>query len=269
MHRAIALVRLWRRSLALLAVLGGSAALAQDGGAASGRELTVFAAASLRDAFGRVAEDFERAHPGTRVRFNFAGSPELRTQLENGAAADVFASADTRQMEGARSGALVGPSRIFATNEPVVIVPRDNPAGLKSFADLPAARRLVLATPEVPIGVYTGQILEKAKTRLGSDFPARVNAKVVSRELNVRQVLTKVALGEADAGIVYRTDAKSAADKVQVLSIPPEFNVLAEYPIAVTAKPRQPELARAWVETVTGRDAAATLAEFGFGPPRH
>jgi len=163
----------------------------------------------------------------------------------------------------------VGPSRIFATNEPVVIVPRDNPAGLKSFADLPAARRLVLATPEVPIGVYTGQILEKAKTRLGSDFPARVNAKVVSRELNVRQVLTKVALGEADAGIVYRTDAKSAADKVQVLSIPPEFNVLAEYPIAVTAKPRQPELARAWVETVTGRDAAATLAEFGFGPPRH
>lgn len=267
MHRAIALVRLWRRSLALLAVLGGSAALAQDGGAASGRELTVFGAASLRDAFGRVAEDFERAHPGTRVRFNFAGSQELRTQLENGAAADVFASADTRQMEGARSGGLVGPSRIFATNEPVVIVPRDNPAGLKSFADLPAARRLVLGTPEVPIGVYTGQILEKAKTRLGSDFPARVNAKVVSRELNVRQVLTKVALGEADAGIVYRTDAKSA-DKVQVLSIPPEFNVLAEYPIAVTAKPRQPELALAWVESVTGKKGQSTLAEFGFGPPR-
>lgn len=126
-------------------------------------------------------------------------------------------------------------------------------------------KRLVIGTPEVPIGTYTLQILQKAKSELGPDFPARVQARVVSRELNVRQVLTKVMLGEADAGIVYRTDARSAGDKVRTVEIPVELNVLAEYPIATVTRAPHPELARAWVALVTGPAGQTALKDASFG----
>jgi molybdate transport system substrate-binding protein len=229
------------------------------------RELTVFGAASLREAFERLAPAFERAHPRTRVRLNFGGSQELRTQLEQGAPADVFAPADARTMALARQAHLVGPARPLATNEPVVVVPRDNPAHISSFAELPSARRLVLGAPEVPIGAYTLEVLARARANLGQDFPARVQSRVVSRELNVRQVLTKVLLGEADAGIVYRTDARAAGDAVRVLPIPKEINVVAEYPIALTTRTTAPGLAQAWVDAVTGPEGKAILTELGFG----
>jgi len=238
---------------------------APDGGAGKGRELTVFAAASLREAFGKLGESFERGHPGVHVRFNFAGSQELRTQMENGAPADVFASADLKQFDAARGGGLVGAPRIFATNEPVIVVPRANPARVASLADLPKVTRLVIGTPEVPIGAYTLQILDKARARYGTDFRTRVEARVVSRELNVRQVLNKVSLGEADAGIVYRTDARSAKDGVLTFDIPADLNVVAEYPIAATLRAPAPDLAKDWVQLVTGPSGQSTLAEFGFG----
>ena len=230
-----------------------------------GRELTVFAAASLRDAFGKLGESFERAHPGVHVRFNFAGSQELRTQLENGAPVDVFAAADFKQFDAARGGGLVGAPKVFATNEPVIVVPRSNPAKVTGLADLPKVSRLVIGTPEVPIGTYTLQILDKARAKYGADFRNRVEAKVVSRELNVRQVLNKVSLGEADAGIVYRTDARSAKDTVQVIDIPADLNVVAEYPMSSTLRAPSPDLAKAWVELVTGPTGQTTLGEFGFG----
>jgi len=249
--------------VATLSLLAASTAgrAAESGG--KRRELTVFAAASLRDSFEKLAEAFERAHPGVHVRFNFAGSQELRTQMENGAPADVFASADLRQFDSARGGGLVGAPKIFTTNEPVIVVPRTNPAKVTSLADLPRANRLVIGARQVPIGAYALQILDKAKAQYGADFRSRVEARVVSHELNTRQVLNKVALGEADAGIVYRTDALRSRD-VQVIAIPADLNVLAEYPIASTLRAPCPDLAKAWVELVVSPAGQATLAEFGF-----
>ena len=130
-------------------------------------------------------------------------------------------------------------------------------------------KRLVIGVPEVPIGAYTLQILDRARTQFGQDFPARVQARVASRELNVRQVLTKVMLGEADAGIVYRTDARSGGDKVRIVEIPAQFNVVAEYPIAAVARAPRPELARAWIALLTGPTGRSALVEAGFGPSTH
>ena len=246
-------------------LLGASVARARSTDAGKARELTVFAAASLRDVFGKLGQAFEQTHPGVRVRFNFAGSQELRLQMEQGAPADVFASADLKQFEVARGGGLVGAPKIFATNEPVIVVPRSNPARVTSLADLARASRVVIGTPEVPIGSYTVQILDNARVPYGADFRSRVEARVVSRELNVRQILSKVALGEADAGIVYRSDARAAKDTVQVIEIPPALNVVAQYPIGGTLRAPSPDLAKEWVDLVTGPAGHASLSEFGFG----
>jgi molybdate transport system substrate-binding protein len=251
--------------VSLLLALPGRART--DGGRSAERTFTVFAAASLRDVFTTLGTTFERAHPGVTVRFNFAGSQDLRTQLEHGAPADVFASADTRQMALARSAGLVEPPLPFATNAPVIVVPGDAPGKVRTLEDLTTAKRLVVGAPEVPIGAYTAQILQRAAARFGAEFPARVEARVVSRELNVRQVLTKVMLGEADAGIVYRTDARSAGERVRVVEIPPELNVIAEYPIAPVTRSRQQELARQWIALVTGPEGQAVLGRAGFGGP--
>ena len=236
--------------------------------AAAPREdkLVVFAAASLREVFSGLAEPFKQAHPGVEVTFNFAGSQELRTQLEQGAAADIFASADQRHMGELRNASRVNPPVTFARNEPVLVVATEKAAGMRAFADLPRATKIVIGVPEVPIGRYTLQILDNAKASLGADFRSRVEAHVVSRELNVKQVLAKVTLGEAEAGIVYRTDANTAGDKLSVVTIPAEVNVVAEYPIAsVTAAPH-PQLAAAWIELVLSASGQAALQAAGFGP---
>ncbi|XXT21741.1 molybdate ABC transporter substrate-binding protein [Sorangium sp. So ce429] len=232
----------------------------------AGREdrLVVFAAASLRDVFTALGEDFERAHAGVEVTFNFAGTQELRTQLEQGAAADVFASADQRHMaELVKSGRAVSPA-VFARNEPVIVVARESAGTIRGLADLPAAARIVIGAPEVPIGRYTLEILDRASGSLGADFRARVEARVVSRELNVRQVLAKVRLGEAQAGVVYRTDARAAQEGVSVVAIPPDINVIAEYPIAVVAGAAHPGLARAWVDLVLSEAGQGALQRVGF-----
>ena len=256
--------RAWRWFVfgALLASAAGGAAAAE-----SPRELLVFAAASLREACTSLEGPFEKAHPGLRLRFNFAGSQQLRTQLEQGAAADVFLSADGRQMELARKAGLVGPERPLVSNIPVLIVPRNNPAGLQRFADLPKVKRLVIGTSEVPIGHYTLEILERANRVYGPDFSARVQANVVSRELNVKQVLTKVVLAEADAGVVYQSDAQSALAQVQVVPIPSDINVVAHYPMASVLRSAQPALASAYLEFLLSAQAQAVFARDGFGPP--
>ena len=229
-------------------------------------ELVVFEAASLKEAFAVLAARFEKAHAGTRVVTNTAGSQELRAQLEHGAVADVFASADQRHMNALATEGLVVEPALFACNEPVVVVRSGLAASLKTFADLPRAERIVVGAPEVPIGAYTAQILQKAAAKLGADFATRLQAKVVSRELNVRQVLAKVVLGEADAGIVYRSDALAAKGKVVVVEIPPDLNVTAAYPIAALKAAPSPDLARAFVDLVRSPAGATVLREAGFVP---
>ena len=253
--------RLLRTCLALLLIASALPARAEGD-----RQLTVFAAASLREAFAELGKTFERGHPRTRVTFSLAGSQELRTQIEHGAPADVFASADWKHMQALVAAKLASAPRTFARNEPVLVVPKDNPAGLRSLADLPRAKRIVVGAPEVPIGAYTLRILEAASKRYGTGFGPAVEARIVSREPNVRQVLSKVSLGEADAAIVYRTDARAAGRGVEVISIPPELNVVAEYPVAVLQQAREPGLAREFVDFLLSPAGQETLGRFGFQP---
>jgi len=226
-------------------------------------EVVVFEAASLKDAFARLAQTFEK-ESGAKVVANAAGSQELRTQIEHGAAADVFASADRKHMDALVAAGLALAPAVFACNEPVIVVRPALAATIKSLADLPLAARLVVGAPDVPIGAYTARILANAAAKLGADFPKRVDAKVASRELNVRQVLAKVVLGEADAGVVYRSDAVAAAGKVQVVAIPADVNVVAEYPVAVVKGAPHPELARRFIELVRSPAGTAALREAGF-----
>jgi molybdate transport system substrate-binding protein len=247
-------------ALGLLLGLGGQG-IARAG---AGGELVVFEASSLKDVFARLAQRFEQEHPDVKVVTNAAGSQELRTQIEHGAAADVLASADRKQMDALVAQGLVVSARVFTCNEPVVVVRAGLAPPIGSLAELPRAERIVIGAPEVPIGGYTLRLLRNAAARYGADFPRRVEAKVASRELNVRQVLAKVVLGEADAGVVYRSDAMSAKGKVSIVRIPPELNVTAEYPIARLSKAPHPELARQWIELVGSAAGAAALGEGGF-----
>lgn len=224
--------------------------------------LVVFGATSLRDGFSGLESSFRRAHPGVEITFEFAGTQELRTQLEHGAMADVFASADQPNMDQLFHRKVVSKPVVFARNEPVIVVSKES--AIRSLTELPNAARIVIGAPEVPIGRYTLQILDRASATLGEDFRSRVESNVVSRELNVRQVLNKVSLGEAQAGIVYRTDAKAAEERVTVVTIPPDINVIADYPIAVVSSAPHPELARAWVQLVLSPEGQKALRDDGF-----
>jgi len=228
------------------------------------REVVVYAAASLREVFQSVALTFEKRHPNSKVRFNFAGSQDLRVQIEQGAKVDVFASADWKHMQLLVDKKMVIEPAVFARNLPVVIVPKNNPANVRTFADLPKATHLVVGAAEVPIGAYTEAIFAATEKLYGKPFHEQVLARVRSHELNVRQVLTKVALGEGDAGIVYRTDALTMPEKVQIVEIPNPINIVAEYPIAVLKAAPHSDLARAFVNLVLSKDGQKTLAAAGF-----
>lgn len=231
--------------------------------------LTVFAAASLTDGFTEIGQHFEAAHPGVTVAFNFTGSNQLATQINEGAPADVFASANAAQMDVAIESGRVdaGAAQIFVTNRLVVVIPADNPAGIASLQDLAQPETLiVLAAEEVPVGRYSLEFLDKAAAdpAFGTTFKDDVLGNVVSYEENVRSVLNKVALGEADAGIVYSSDMFGASG-VQQLDIPDALNILAEYPIAALNDSAYGDAAAAFVDTVLGAEGQAILANFGFG----
>ena len=230
--------------------------------------LTVFAAASLTDAFTEIGAAFEAANPGVAVSFNFAGSQALRTQIEEGAPVDVFASANAKEMDTLVTDGLVAQDtpQIFLTNKLVVILPKDNPATLEKLEDLTnSGIKLVLAAEEVPVGKYTRQALDNMNGSFGNGFKDKVLANVVSNEDNVKQVVAKVQLGEADAGIVYLSDAV-AAPELQKIEIPDENNVIAQYPIAALTQTSVPDLARAFIEFVLSPDGQAILAKWGFLP---
>ena len=239
--------------------------------AANPQTLTVFAAASLTEAFTEIGQGFEAGHPGVKVEFNFAGSQQLAQQLAQGAQADIFASANQAQMDATVSAGRVeaGASRIFARNRLVVIYPKDNPADITQLQDLAkSGLKLVLAAQEVPVGGYSLRFLEKASqsSDFGGDFEGKALANVVSYEENVRAVYSKVALGEADAGIVYATDIPKDDSRVGSLVIPNYLNVLATYPLAPLLDSPSPELAASFVEFVISPAGQAILSGYGFSP---
>ena len=237
--------------------------------AASGsRTLNVFAAASLTDAFTEIGKHFENANPGVTVTFNFAGSQALRTQIEQGAAPDVFASANQTEMDNLITGAFVAQDapQVFLNNKLVVILPADNPATLEILEDLAKPGiKLVLAAEEVPVGKYARQALDTMNGQFGSDFKDKVLANVVSNEDNVKQVVAKVQLGEADAGIVYTSDAVAAPD-LRTIEIPAELNVIAKYLIAPLTKSVNADLATKFIEHILSPDGQAILQKWDFSP---
>lgn len=234
------------------------------------RYLTVFAAASLVDAFSEIGNYFEAAHPDTSVTINHAGSQTLSTQLAEGAVADVFASANHTEMDKMVAAHLVaqGAPVDFATNWLLVILPAENPANFQSLQDLArSGLKLILADATVPAGKYAREILEKMSQDpiFGEDFSTRVLANVVSNETDVKVAVAKVQLGEADAGIVYYSDAVAAAE-MKTIAIPPEFNVIARYPIVVLQNAPQADLAAEFVDTVLSAEGQAILQKWGFTP---
>lgn len=232
------------------------------------RTLNIFAAASLTDAFTEIGKKFEAANPGAKVSFNFAGSQALRTQIEEGAPADVFASANKTEMDNLITDKFVTPDapQVFLNNKLVVILPADNPAALEKLEDLAKPGiKIVLAAEEVPVGKYARQALDQMNRQFGVGFKDKVLANVVSNEDNVKQVVAKVQLGEGDAGIVYTSDAVSAPD-LKTIEIPAELNVIAKYPIAQLAKSAKTDLAKAFIDYVLSSDGQAVLQKWGFAP---
>lgn len=235
-------------------------------------ELNVFAAASLTGPFSEIGALFEAKHPGTLVSFNFAGSQQLAQQIIAGAPVDVFASANNTQMNVLIDAGeiITGAQQIFVKNRLVVIYPKDNPAGLAELKDLGApGLKLILAAQEVPVGQYTLDFLDKAiaAPAFGASFKDDVLNNVISYEDNAKSVLAKVALGEADAGIVYSSDIYGdVAGRVGRLDIPDELNVIATYPIAPVRSSENLELAQAFVDLVLSKEGQDILAKYNFIP---
>ncbi len=255
------MTKLGKVLLFALCTLLASPAAGQDAAPRGG--ITVFAAASLTEAFRELAE-------GKPVRFNFAGSQQLALQLEQGARADVFASADQRWMDYVLEKKLAeGEPRVFAHNVLVVIVPKTNPGRIRKLEDL-AKRgvKLVVGAEAVPVGKYTREAIENLANQPGfpPDYSSKVLGNVVSQEENVKSVVAKVQLGEADVGFVYRSDVTREVSRyLTVLEIPKDANVLASYPIVVVAG-GDTAAARAFVDLVTGAEAKRVLAKHGLIP---
>ncbi len=234
-------------------------------------EIIVFAASSLTDAFGEIKTEFEKENPGAKITYNFGGSPTLRTQLEQGAKADVFASADQTQMDNAQKAGLVeSKGTIFVRNRLAVILPKSNRAKIEKLQDLAKSGiKFVTAQKDVPVGNYTLQALDKMSKdpAFGPDFATKVQANFVSQESNVKQVVAKVQLGEADAGIVYVSDvsAKISPDLI-TLDIPDQFNTLATYPLAPLKAAPNVVGAKAFVAYVLGTKGQAIFKKNNFVP---
>ena len=256
----------------LLSACARSGANSQPAGSLTG-ELTVFAAASLTESFTEIAQAFERGNSGVKVVLNFAGSQQLAQQLAQGAPADVFASANQTQMQAAiEAGRVEAESvEILTYNHLVVVLPHDNPAQISKLADLAhPGLKIVLADGAVPVGRYSLAFFDAAaqEPALGEAFRTGTLENVVSYEQTVKAVLSKVLLGEADAGIVYTSDVTSVKDgQVQTLEIPAALNQVAEYPIAPVSSSAHPELAGRFMAFTLSPAGQDILARYGFLPP--
>jgi len=235
-----------------------------------GGTLTVFAAASLSDAFNQIASDLQEAHPNLTITFQTAGSQSLVTQLQEGAQADVLATANTSTMQTAvDSGLIEGDPVPFTGNRLVIVTPKDNPAGITSLDDLGKdGVKLVVAGPDVPAGKYAVNAICAHETNGVSGFADAVRANIVSEETDVRSVLAKVQLGEADAGIVYASDAVASAlagNALNVVDFPASVPTTASYPIAALAGGNT-DLARAFIAYILSPEGQQVLVNYGFEP---
>ncbi|MER5886078.1 molybdate ABC transporter substrate-binding protein [Streptomyces sp. NPDC001941] len=224
--------------------------------AAQSKTLTVLAAASLTDVFKTAGAAYEKAHPGTTVKFSFAGSQELAAQVKQGAPADALVTADTKTMDGLKGE--TGTPTVIAKNRLVIAAAKGNPHKVGALKDLADTKlKVVLAAPEVPVGRYSKKVLDAQK----------ITVKPVSQEPNVRAVLSKVELGEADAGIVYKTDTLKSGDKVVTVDIPDAQNAIAEYPAASLKSSKDAAAAEEFVKWLSTSEAQKILADAGFQQP--
>ncbi|HVN53211.1 MAG TPA: molybdate ABC transporter substrate-binding protein [Anaerolineaceae bacterium] len=234
--------------------------------------LNVFAAASLTASFNEIGKAFESKNPGVKITYNFAGSQQLAQQINSGAPADVFASANQAQMDAVMKNDRIASSasKVFVNNRLVVVYPKANPGKIQSLQDLARpGLKLVMADKAVPVGQYALNFLDNAAkdTNFSASYKESVLHNVASYEQDVKSVLTKVMLGEADAGIVYTTDATSDREgKTTQLAIPDNLNVIAAYPIAVLKDSSNPKLAQDFVDYILSDEGQAVLSKYGFIP---
>ncbi len=237
-------------------------------------ELTVFAAASLTGAFGEICQMYKN-ETGVNVAFNFDGSQALRTQIENGAYSDVFASANNKQMNELKGQGLMNNSSVyvFTRNKLSLIVPRDNPAGISNLSDLAKPGvKIVIGTKDVPVGDYTRQIINKLgnDSAYGPEYKEKVIANIISEETNVNYVVTKIALGEADVGFAYVSDiTEDLSSKVDMVDIPDKYNIIAEYPMGILNESKYLAEAEEFINVVKSEEGMAVLEKYGFVPADH
>jgi len=262
MTRALRMAAVAAAAVLSLAGCGSSETPAESGDTGTTEisgDITVFAAASLTESFTQLGKDFEAAHPGVKVAFNFAGSSALAQQINEGAPADVFASAAPKNMDQVtETGSVTAGPVTFVTNTLEIAVPAGNPAkvaGLEDFAK--ADLKIALCAEQVPCGAASKKVFEAAGITPAPD----------TLEQDVKAVLSKVSLGEVDAALVYKTDVQAAGDKVEGIEFPEADKAVNEYPIAVCAKAPNPEGAQAFVDYVLSEEGKAVLTEAGFGAP--
>ena len=238
----------------------GSGSGSSSGGssAPSGGRLVVFAASSLIDAFPKIATTYQQQHPGWKVEFEFLGSDQLAAQIEQGDPADVFAAASTKYPEQLQSQNLLGKTTNFATNTLVLATPADNPAGITSVNNIGNAK-LVVGDPSVPIGAYTLTVLDNLGIK-----PSSLN--IVSQEAKVTDIVTKLELGEADAGFIYTSDARTAGDKLKTFQLPASAQATATYPIGIVTGSKNTKAAQQWIDLVMSPQGQQVLVSDGFGP---
>lgn len=271
------MIKLFLRGLLLILIGLPVACAASPSAHTETKQLTIFAASSLNEAFSEIGDAYHVLHPETTIVLNLAGSQQLLQQLVQGAPADIFASASSSQMDKAVAAGLINPTevRIFTKNKLVIIAAKADPALVRTMEDLAnPGLKLVLAAKEVPAGAYALQFLENTTHVAGfpPDFKEKVLTNIVSYEENVRAVFSKVTLGEADAGIVYHSDvtasgiSNTTGAKVAVVEIPDSLNIIATYPVAVLTGSSQSEAAQQFIDFLLSHEAQSILAQHGFTP---
>lgn len=255
----------------IISALAALVLITSAGFAAEPKEITAFTAASLTGAFGEIGQIYKN-ETNISVVFNFDGSQALRTQIENGAYADIFTSANKKQMNAVKADGLMNNSSviIFTKNKLSLIVPKDNPGKVNNLTDLAKpGLKIVIGTKDVPVGDYAMQIINKLgnDSSYGEEYKKNVLANVISQETNVNYVVTKVALGEADVGFAYVSDiTEDLSSKVTKVDIPDEYNIIAEYPIGVLKDSKYPAESEKFIELVTSAEGKAILEKYGFAP---